>query len=235
MPSGVYLHKPCLEETKAKIRLALKGRPLTEEHKANMSKALFGRHLSEETRIRMSLAKTGKPHSEEAKTKLRLAHLGKHPSKEHRVNLSLALTGRHLSKGHRTNIGQAQKLLWGDLEYKNKVVKAMRLACQAKPNKAEVCLAELLETNYPNEWAYVGSGQLIIGGKCPDFMNINSKKQLIELYGDYWHEGEDPQDRIDLFGQYGFDCLVIWERELTEPQEVLKKVANFTKGGIKDG
>lgn len=58
-------------------------------------------------------------------------------------------------------------------------------------------------------------------------MNINGKKQFIELYGDYWHKGQDPQERIDFFRQYGFNTLIIWESELGEPEKVLARLKIF--------
>ncbi len=51
---------------------------------------------------------------------------------------------------------------------------------------------------------------------CPDFFNINGQKKVIEMFGDYWHQGQNPQDKIDRYAKSGFDCLVIWERELKE-------------------
>ncbi len=76
-------------------------------------------------------------------------------------------------------------------------------------------------------YRYVGNGQFILGGKCPDFLNFNGQKKLIELFGDYWHKGENPQGRIDYFKQYGFDTLVIWEHELTEPSKLRERLLTF--------
>ena len=39
---------------------------------------------------------------------------------------------------------------------------------------------------------------------------------LVELFGRHWHEGEDPQDRIDFFKSYGYNCQVVWDDELKE-------------------
>jgi len=47
---------------------------------------------------------------------------------------------------------------------------------------------------------------------------------LIELFGDYWHRDQDPQKRIDHFARYGYKCLVIWEKELDNPNQVIEKV-----------
>ncbi len=211
MPKGVYLHKPCSEETRVKISKALQGRPHTEEMKASMSLTMKGRPSPLK----------GRP------SPLK----GTHPSKETRAKMSLAKRGcKHpTSEETKIKIGKKAEARWQDPKYRDRVVKAWWLAQEVKPNKVEICLFELLESAYPGEWTYVGDGQLIIGGKCPDFTNINGKKQVIELYGDYWHRGEDPQVRIDLFRQYGFECLIIWEHELEQPEEVVNKVADFAK------
>lgn len=52
-----------------------------------------------------------------------------------------------------------------------------------KPNEYGKILDAILQEIFPNEWKYVGDGQLIINGKNPDWVNINGKKQLIELWG----------------------------------------------------
>lgn len=36
---------------------------------------------------------------------------------------------------------------------------------------------------------------------------------MIECNGDFWHKGQNEQDRINRFKEYGFDCKVIWERD----------------------
>lgn len=94
------------------------------------------------------------------------------------------------------------------------------------PNKTEAKLESLLN-KYNMPFKFVGDGQLIIGGMCPDYANYNGAKQLIELYGDYWHKGDNPQNRIDVFKKYGYDCLVIWEHELKDESKVLNRVRNY--------
>ena len=86
-------------------------------------------------------------------------------------------------------------------------------ACAVRPNKAELrCLKFLTRTDLDSMWYYVGDGFLVIDGKNPDFWDGGTR--LVEMYGDYWHHGQDPQERIDFFKQLGYDCLVIWEHEL---------------------
>lgn len=80
---------------------------------------------------------------------------------------------------------------WGNKEWRDKMVKALLVGLRIRPNGYERELLRVLNTFYPNEWEYVGNGQLIIGGKCPDFVNINGKKQIIEVFGEYWHKEEE--------------------------------------------
>ena len=94
----------------------------------------------------------------------------------------------------------------------------------AGPNKAEGRLLCILECAFPGEWRFVGNGDLIIDGKCPDFVNTNGKKALIELYGDFWHKGDDPAKRQKYFATFGYQTLVIWEHELKSEKKVIDKV-----------
>ena len=117
------------------------------------------------------------------------------------------------------------KRLWKEPSYVSIQMKSR--GC--RPNKAEFQLEKILNNHFPNEWAYVGDGQLIIGGRCPDFTNINGKKELIELFGNYWHKDENPQNKIDFYKNYGFNCLVIWENELKDENTLIKKITFYNR------
>lgn len=68
---------------------------------------------------------------------------------------------------------------------------------------------------FPNEYRFVGDGSFWIGGKNPDFINVNGQKKIIEMFGDYWHSREVTgtskrshlQERIKHFAKYGFKDL----------------------------
>lgn len=83
-----------------------------------------------------------------------------------------------------------------------------------------------------NDFPYYFNGYLnnknpvIIGGKIPDFVH-NREKKVIEINGDYFHKGENSQDRIDYFKQFGYDCLVIWASELRNKSKVVEKISFF--------
>lgn len=95
------------------------------------------------------------------------------------------------------------------------------------PNKQETYLTELLEILYPKEWKYVGTGELIIAGKNPDFVNINGQKKIIELFGNYWHEKKEEKERPKVFEKYGYKTLIIWSSELDSKKKLLNKIHSF--------
>jgi len=110
------------------------------------------------------------------------------------------------------------KKKWLDPKY----VKAQMKARHVKPNKTELKLEKIIGSY--GFW-FVGDGKLIISGKCPDYWNGNYK--LIELYGNYWHKEDNPQDRIDYFAKFGYETLVIWGNELKDEQGVRNRINNF--------
>lgn len=125
----------------------------------------------------------------------------------------------------KTKVSNLRKEQWQNAAFS----KMMWESWDVKPNKSEIFLQSILDKYFPNEWKYVGNGQLIIGRKCPDFTNINGKKALIELYGTYWHRGEDPMERINLFMEYGYNTLVIWESELKDKDALVQKIKDFSE------
>lgn len=200
------------EEHKNKIRLALKGKkkseehikklsiPKTEEHKQNMSKVRKGKRTGENNPF------YGKKHTEEVIRELREANLGKITSGETRIKQS-----------------ESHKKQWGDLIFAKKVINSWKML----PNKAEIYLQNIIDsTFFEGQFQYVGNGDVVVGRKCPDFIDKTNNK-IIELYGDYWHKGQDPNDRITYFKQYGYNTLVIWESELKNVENVKTKLMEF--------
>lgn len=84
-----------------------------------------------------------------------------------------------------------------------------------QPNKIESEFLEFLEQKFPGEFEYVGDGKLIVGRFCPDYVRKDDKF-LIELYGNHWHAGQNPQDRIDYFAEYGYRTMVLWEKQVRQ-------------------
>lgn len=149
---------------------------------------------------------------------------GTHQSESHIENMKNAITGKKRSQKSIANYKIAAKRR---CEENQEYWKALRKSLNLRPNKQEKKLGSILQNLLPNEYKYVGDFSFILGGKCPDFMNINGKKKLIELYGSYWHRDDNPQDRINFFKQFGFDTLIVWEGELRDKNSLNVKLKKF--------
>lgn len=214
---------------------------------------LGGKHTEEWKRITSERMKGNKhglgskhPHTEETKQKIRIAGAGNKnalghkfvPSEKWKQQNSEKMIGNKYALGHghphtkerREEASKRMKELWADPVWHKAASKRMRAGHNrgTEPNKKETKLLGILEFLQPGDWKYVGDGSVIFGTKNPDFININGKKQIIELYGDYWHKGQDPQDRIDIFEPFGFSTLVIWERELKHIPKLIGRIQEFT-------
>jgi G:T-mismatch repair DNA endonuclease (very short patch repair protein) len=171
----------------------------------------------------------GKTASAETREKLRISHLGqsnrcgyKH-SAESIEKMRSRKIGKKASAETIDKMRTAQRRKWASPDHARKMITAWRL----KPNKKEKQLTALLDILYPEQWKFVGDGQVIIAGKCPDFINVNGQKKIIELFGDYWHRGQNPDDRVAVFAPFGYKTLVIWERELKHMQSVKDRIERF--------
>ena len=222
------------EETIRKISEAAKG-----------NKRWLGKHHSEETRKKMSEAHKGR------KSPMK----GKHLSEEHKRKISESLKGNKHAYGHpqseetRRKIGEAikgeknhmfgkqhtdearqkmsesSKKSWRNPDY----IKNFFAGLNAKPNAQEKKVGAFLQKHLPNEYAYNGnfSCGITIGGKIPDFVNVNGEKIVIEVFGP-WHDeifmrerfGDEISWKRTEFGtkahysQFGYKCVVLWQEDL---------------------
>jgi hypothetical protein len=118
---------------------------------------------------------------------------------------------------------------WKDPEYQKKI----RLALNRRPNKAELQLYNILQEIIPGDYQYVGNFKFFVGGKNPDFRNVNGQKKLIELYGKHWHDprkfpnSQSPEQRIRYFKKYGYKTLIVWEHELKDKEKLVNKLYEF--------
>lgn len=155
-------------------------------------------------------------------------------------------------------ISDAQRKHWQDPEYRAKMDKVCNSdeyrderrrrwknpdfvskcmeALGRSPNNLEFFFDRLTSSNI----RYVGdhswwrclilslpNGEYIRKYKNPDF-KVTGQNKVVEVFGDFWHQGEYPQDLIDAYNDAGIECLIIWEHELYEDtEEVLDKVAAF--------
>jgi len=220
------------------------GRHLSEETKRKISESMKGKNIGNRNWENSACIKNqfkkghmpwdkGKPRSDEVKNAVRLAHLNKHAS----VNTEF-------KKGHKVPEGWKEsyrKKLYERLkndDYRIKLNKKRLTACGFKPNKKELFLDSLIQSNFPNNWKYVGNGEVVLGAGCPDWINVNGQKKVILHHGIYWHlwrlqklrnnpnlsKQDVEREDIENYKKYGFDCLIIWEDELKNPKQIVEKI-----------
>lgn len=199
----------------------MKRKPLSAEHRAKIGQANKGK---KKNKVASSLTVKKNPHKAVVKGQgVRKQRILKHPY------TAKPWLGKKHTEEQKQRIAESMRRYIRELpsELQKERVRKWWKASGLKPNKSEAKLDALLQEHFPNEWKYGGKGEFVLGGKIPDFFNINGKKWLIEFNGEFWHEGEDPQERIDYFANLGFRTLVIWGKELKDEQSIIGKVRNF--------
>lgn len=135
--------------------------------------------------------------------------------------------GKHHSLEAREKISEAQKEYWRNPDFVKKIMKIRMI----KPNKLEIKVGNILDKYFPGEWKYNGdfSCGISIGGLIPDFVNVNGKKQAIEVFGDVFHNPKISFSKVSwkrqefgrkaIFSQYGYECIIFWASELVKDAE----------------
>jgi len=177
----------------------------------------------------------GKCHSEKTKAKMRIVHKGHPVSEMTKRKISKSRSGVPVSNKSRERYGIASKKRWSNPEYKERVLRAIAKSCANLPTNPEKKLRRRLNKLFPNEYRFVGDGSFWVGGKNPDFINVNGQKKIIEMFGDYWHSFEktrrtkkqEERRRIKHFAEFGFKTLVIWQYELKDTKRLREKLREF--------
>ena len=232
---GMFPEASRVSEETARLRSELhSGRVDSEETRRLKSEARLGHSMSEETRRLLSEALVGLRRSEETRRLMSESQLGKTSSEETCRRQSESLLGHEVSVESRRLISEAQKRLWKDPEYVRRVVGSLN----RKPNNSELQLQSILDKHFPKEWEYVGDGkgdENWFEGRNPDFLHVNGKKQVIEMFGVYWHDPVlfpnrmSEEELIAHYKRLGIDCLVLWECDIWDEEVVVERVASFIK------
>jgi len=215
------------------------GRIPSESQKEKQSAAMVGRTLSEahKEKIRKGMSKTTKKIGRS--TGFTAWNKGMSKANGDDLKYGVPCSEDKKRKIARSNTGHVCDA--ATKEKLSKVVKewwkipgnARKCLVINSPNKQEKKLNNLLEKMYPGEWKFVGNGEVIIDGKCPDFININGQKKIIELYGEWWHKPDEEQRRKDFFKRYGYETLVIWVRQLMDDGVAKSMIKGFCDGNNK--
>jgi very-short-patch-repair endonuclease len=208
-----YCSRTCSDKAK-------KGSQLSLYHCKRISEGLTGHKVSLQARMNISKATKGTKISEIA-----------------RKNIIKGLTGKKHKESTKQKMKKNMLKLWKNPEYREKQLAVIFKGYNIKPNKMEEKLNKILQNIFPGEYLLNIAGDVIIGRKIPDFVNINGQKKLIEFNGDYWHgfeltgrtKEEEEKQRIDHFAKYGYQTLIIWESELNNLQNTREKIIEFNR------
>ena len=150
----------------------------------------------------------------------------------HVLKYSEKLTGRELSYEHKKNLSISRKkgisngtikALKGPANgmFGKKLteshIKALHKSWRNKKTRPE-SMMEYMCTQYGFEYTGDRSYKIrFLDGrlKYPDFI-MPSMKIAIEVFGDYWHRGEDINELIKKYDEVGWKCLVVWESDLNK-------------------
>ena len=217
-------HKPWNTGTKGVIKGYWTGKK-----RPDISVMAKGREVSEETKAKQKARKL-----ERRLNGIKNKSYNKSPDYKHndtvfKKGMIPWSKGKHLTEEHKNKVKETMK---------KKGIKpsaearAKALYANNKPTRPEIELGKLLEESCPEQYKYTGNGIFMVGKRFPDFVNINGKKKVVEMYGTYWHKNENIQIKIDEYKSFGFDCLIIWEHELKHEskESILDRIRTFNNG-----
>ena len=237
------------EEHRDKLREAMRNYP--QEAKRQISLANKGRRHSQATKRRLSQIQKQRFSSPDELNWLRELGRSVTSNPSFRKQASERMLEKWKDPGYKAYHSARLQKLWADENYRRKQIASRKATWQRKeyrkkqleaiarglgqqPNSAERRLQATLDCHFPGSWKYTGDGSFIIEGYRPDFTNINGKKEIIELFGDYWHSAkkikkwsESELGKIMAYNSFGYRCLVIWEYELKNPDTLKGKLLEF--------
>jgi very-short-patch-repair endonuclease len=144
-------------------------------------------------------------------------------------------------------ISKAKSANWEDPKYRRSgiehlqdisVLGVQKQSIQTYMNYPERRVSYILRNTCPGEFHYNGNFRMktALNGLVPDFVNVNGKKKVIEVFGNYWHgkaktgttKSGESRKRINRFKSVGYDCLILWEKDiLCDIDGTKQKIENF--------
>ena len=112
----------------------------------------------------------------------------------------------------RSKKGKTWEEIYGE-EYREKQVSKILKGSLKRPTSYEAKIISLIK-KYNLPYKYVGDGEVWIGRKNPDFLNINGEKILIEVYSAYRHPDNYEIIRTIHFSKYGFKVIFLNDNDL---------------------
>lgn len=149
-----------------------------------------------------------------------------------RVDKVCEICGSHFS----TNYSARNRRRYCSQQCKG-VALIKQLARRTKPTRPEQAIIDIVTKHFP-QFKYNGNGEagIVLSGLVPDFVNVNGKKEIIEVFGDYYHTvlatnwRKTELGRKMAYNSVGYDCLVLWEHEIKAKSEaeIVATISKYT-------
>lgn len=237
---GKFCSRPChnlsmvgkhpSREVRAKMSAFHKAHPNSGQFRKGCVSPNKGIHLAEATR-----EKVKRNHADVSRENNPM--YGKHPTQRVKDAIREAQIERFKNPEERRVLAEKIKKLWENPEFIVKVIKGRAM----RPTKPEQKLIEITDRYFP-EFRYNGNFDqgVVLNYLIPDFVNVNGKKELIEVFGDYFHSPRGSKNkwhRSELgremaYNSIGWKSLIIWEHELKELsiEQIVEKINQFFGG-----
>lgn len=227
---STFMGKHHSEESKAKLRQSLRGKhssPATEFKKGQKmpwaterNRKISANPRTKEKHREISKELCQDPvyiekisHPKEMRhhlSKLKIEQYREDPTLHQRISKATKLG---MSKPEaRRNLMSAIARRSEDPEWFKKVMRSRR------PTDIEQKLIDVI-TKYNLPYKYTGNGTFKVNGKYPDFVNTNSQKIAIDIFGDYWHSPDEVPKRKAAFAEYGWKLVILWGHEINTLSE----------------
>ena len=245
---------PCHTKTAIRIKARRLGLRQLNPHTHQVSAAMRQR-LSD---FRKEYSQThdapfkGKRHTLATRDLLRQATIEQFSNPESRNYISEMMVKYYSDPVHRENVGKRQAKFFSDPANREAASKSSKerfndpaflvkyRSFLKKPNKLEQRVLAVID-NLGLPFKYNGdySQGIALNCKIPDFINTNGKKQVIEVFGDYWHRHPDgpkfnylnENKQIASYKAVGFECLVLWEHDIRKmtDEEIGNRIKSFSQ------
>lgn len=227
------------------------GMKLSEEHRQNISKANVGKILSPRTRAKMSREQYRMWAIDVDENLMEQMYLDGFSMNDIAEELGVN-GGVILCRLHKNGVQmRSPSENWENPIYRKKVTRAQSEGLCKSPNEREELIFSIVEKLCPGEFGLNVNGEiqyelgLDFGGRKPDLLGLNGRKQIILHNGCYWHCCEqcgngdivirngktaeqvhrDDAKTLEICKNLGYSVLTVWEHD--EDNVVLGRIENF--------
>jgi predicted DNA-binding protein YlxM (UPF0122 family) len=160
-------------------------------------------------------------------------------------NMATPSKNNKLTKRWRENMSKSKIKLFKEGKFiqpmaNPKSLKKLMRAIHLSPNKTEKKLIELIKKYNLSYQFNDKEHRIIIGQKIPDFYDVDGKNNLIEVFGEPWHDPKKAFKKLPFRKTYpgtkqyyrrlNYNCLIIWYKEFTKAkweERILNKIQKF--------